>query len=132
MGDSRKHWTAAKSKVKNKNWETQLKFKDDFGPNLDTYETLIIDVNKALQTLATKIPKIQTVAQAIAVTAKSYRTKIHAVSHDVLDAEGVKELEKGLDMAIQGALMYTQLVGRSANDLQQRVLPVETTIKSAK
>ena len=40
MGDARKIWQAAKASVRQKDWEEQLKFRDDFGPNLDDLEKI--------------------------------------------------------------------------------------------
>ena len=116
MGDTRKIWQDAKAKITQKDWETQLKFKDDFGPNLDTLEKLAAEVETQLKSVDEKLKKMESLAKLISTTKKSYETKIiSAKSQFALWHSDHDALIKGLDTAVG---LASRIVGARRNYLE--------------
>jgi hypothetical protein len=78
MGSMRKWWVDAKKKIKAKDWESKIKFKDDFGPMLDKYEKRYEQIHKLLSAIYKLIGEQEKAAKLIATTATSYKLKVEA------------------------------------------------------
>jgi hypothetical protein len=98
MIDLRKKWVDAKKQVKTKDWEKAVKFKDDFGPNLDGLGELIKKVEEAQDKIAAVIDGMRRVAKTVAATRDSYASKvIRAAQDDRIQDEEADLLVKAMD-----------------------------------
>ena len=96
MAALRNAWQKAKAEIKVKGWENQLKFQDNLGPNLDTFENTVSQVEAQLKVLRAGMQKLEATAKPMKSIAKSYENKIPA-------DPAYKPLRTGLDTTLFGA-----------------------------
>jgi hypothetical protein len=82
MMDLRKKWVDAKKQVKTKDWEKAVRFRDDFGPNLDGLGELLKKVEDAQEKTAAVIDGMRRVAKTVADTRDSYASKVIRAAQD--------------------------------------------------
>ena len=95
MGLARKKWQDAKARFRGpKDWEKKMQLTENFGPTLDTIESLMADVSAKIKTCGLEAAKLESTVKALTDAAKKYETNI---AHSV--TAGRAGLGKGLTRA---------------------------------
>jgi hypothetical protein len=98
MASIRKIWLDAKAKMKSKDWEKNTKLgRDDFGPDLETFEKLMESAEKKLTSARDDFKKAEAKCKLVCSTHANYKKKI---------LEGAKSnyITKGEEKILQDAL----------------------------
>lgn len=100
MAAARRKWQEAKARVKHpKDWEAKLRFKDDFGPKLDTLEKTASDLAAKFKALGTDLHKIESAAKRIRDVKQSIDRQINS-SNSPLNSKDRGDLTKALSFAL--------------------------------
>lgn len=133
MSAARKTWQDAKARVRNpKDWESKLRFKDNFGPNLDELDSLGDDLVSKLRSIQGLMQKLETTLDAAQSAMNHYRAGVSEGSDRRPDpwkddrvilltglGEAWDQLEKD----------YMARVRERVNDLHQRHMDARAKLK---